>query len=203
MPTPTQTTTNATAGSQALTPIDVRSSLDFDAMWKAHPLNWNPPESSPWRKKKDTANPLAALQESEPVYENQCAIKMSFALEAGGLSLNTFPKTRMESRPVERLGNKKMRGALAAEELANWMITALGKPSKLSPDKALDSVWGKRGLVFFKDFWTRANETTPQGDHIDLWNGEQLPGHPPGSDTYKATLEYFNRSKIVMCWVLK
>lgn len=44
---------------------------------------------------------------------------------------------------------------------------------------------------------------TPHGDHIDLWNGKHLPGHPPGSSTYQATLDYFGRSKSVLFWELK
>jgi Type VI secretion system (T6SS), amidase effector protein 4 len=203
MPTTTQATTNTTARSTAPAQVDVRSSVNFDAMWTAHPMNWIPAESTPWRKKKETNNPLAVLTESEPVYENQCAIKLSIALEAGGISLNTFPKARVETRPVERLNGKKMRGALAAEELSTWLNKALDKPSPLAADKALAAVQNKKGIVFFKDFWTRTNETTPQGDHIDLWNGKHLPGHPPGAAGHQATLDYFSRSKLVLFWELK
>ncbi len=34
----------------------------------------------------------------------------------------------------------------------------------------------ERGIVFFKDFWRRGNETFANrtGDHIDLWNGKRL-----------------------------
>ena len=203
MPTPTQATTNTTPASIAAANVDVRKAVNFDAMWKAHPMNWTPPEPTPWRNKKDTSNPLSAITEGMPVYENQCAVKVSIALEAGGLSLNTFPAKRIEKRPVERLDGKKMRGALAAEELATWLVKALGKPTPLAADKALASVNDKRGIVFFKDFWTRPNETTAQGDHIDLWNGKHLPGNPPGSSTYQATLDYFGRSKSVLFWELK
>jgi hypothetical protein len=34
----------------------------------------------------------------------------------------------------------------------------------------------QQGIIFFKDFWRRGNETigNRSGDHIDLWNGRRL-----------------------------
>lgn len=39
-------------------------------------------------------------------------------------------------------------------------------PSK----EAFDKIEGKRGIVFFQNYWGPGN----QGDHIDLWNGSRL-----------------------------
>lgn len=208
MPTPTQTTTNTTPASIAAANVDVRKAVNFDAMWKAHPMNWMPPESQPFRGPKKVIKtptlpglpPIETVLPGQPIYEDQCAIKMSIALDAGGLSLATFPKNRSESRFVDQLG-KKVRGALAAEELANWMIKALGKPVTFDGSIALAKVQTKRGVIFFKDFWTRPNETTPQGDHIDLWNGSTTPS--TSATAYAGENTYFTRSKSVWFWELK
>ncbi|UVL84909.1 type VI secretion system amidase effector protein Tae4 [Pseudomonas sp. B21-028] len=39
-----------------------------------------------------------------------------------------------------------------------------------------DALKGQQGVIFFKGFWRRANETTAgrSGDHVDLWNGRRL-----------------------------
>ncbi len=199
--TRTQVNTNTQANSCKVIAVNVRTCLDFDAMWKAHPMNWQPPEPAPWRH--SAKGVLAAVSEGEPVYENQCAIKMSFALEAGGLSLSSYPKNRIENRPVERLNGQKKRGALAAQELAAWLSKALAKPEELEPAAAQKLVSGKKGIVFFKDFWTRDGETTPQGDHIDLWDGKQIPGYPPGNPLHQGTLDYFARSRAIWFWEVK
>jgi hypothetical protein len=208
MPSPNQITTNRTADSIARIQVDVRSSLSFDAMWAAHPLNWNPSESQPFRGPKKIIKtptlpglpPIETVQPGEPIYEDQCAIKMSIALQAGGLSLSTFPKNRSELRYVEQLG-KKVRGALAAEELANWLTSALGKPEVFDASSALAKVKSKKGIIFFKDFWTRPRESTAQGDHMDLWNGSTTPA--TSASAYVGENTYFTRSKSVWFWELK
>jgi hypothetical protein len=32
-------------------------------------------------------------------------------------------------------------------------------------------LFGRTGIIFIKDYWHRAGETRPTGDHIDVWNG--------------------------------
>jgi Type VI secretion system (T6SS), amidase effector protein 4 len=206
MATSTSAVTNERPSSCVPASVNVRTCLNFAAMWSAHPLNWNPPESAPFRKpkpkpKKDPTNPFAALTDvpGEPIYPDQCAIKLSIALQSGGLPLATYPKARSEVRPVEQLG-RSIRGALAAEELADWLIKALGKPQSFAGSEALAKIKGKKGIVFFKDFWQRPGETTVQGDHIDLWNGTTTPNVPPAS--YEGEGTYFTRSKSVWFWEL-
>jgi hypothetical protein len=200
--------TNEKSHSCVVGSINVRSCLNFDAMWKAHPLNWSPMERTPFRqvskKNKHTgSDPFAALQDEPlppPIYSDQCAIKMSIALQDCGLSLETFPKNRSELREVFAI-KKKYRGALAAEELAIWLIKALGQPNKYPPHISKKSVEGRKGIIFFKDFWTRQNEATQQGDHIDLWNGSTMPQADPR--VLEGSLNYFDRSKEVWFWEIK
>lgn len=33
---------------------------------------------------------------------------------------------------------------------------------------------GKTGIVFFQDYWQREGETGITGDHIDLWNENEM-----------------------------
>jgi len=54
-----------------------------------------------------------------------------------------------------------------------------GLPSK--PETVTGKDWEKKisdrtGIIFFKDYWTRKNETEANrsGDHIDLWNKNTL-----------------------------
>lgn len=210
MPSPvtkTKAPSNETPQSCVQANVNVRSCLNFDVMWKAHPLNWSPPEPTPFRhapvRKSDSHNPFDILQEAPPppIYADQCAIKMSIALQEGGVSLETYPKNRSEYRDVYAI-KKKYRGALAAEELANWLIKVLGEPTKLPPNTAQTSVQGKKGIIFFKNFWQRPGEVGNQGDHIDLWDGSTTPYADPrqygnGPDNY------FRRSEVVWFWELQ
>ena len=215
MPTVRITQTRANANDTPLSckpgSVNVRSCLKFDTLWTSHPLNWSKPEPHPFRKpqtraQRDPANPFAVLtdnteQEPAPLYEDQCAIKMSIALQSAGLSLDTYPKARSEVHEVRQL-HKKVRGALAAEELAGWLVKVMGKPEQYPPDEALKKVKGRKGIVFFKDFWRRPGERENQGDHIDLWNGETTPNMPPAF--YQADPQsYFPRSKVVWFWELR
>jgi hypothetical protein len=62
---------------------------------------------------------------------------------------------------------------IRAQELANWLASpAAAMPkSTFFPAKTFPkAVSGKRGIIFFKDYWGAGN----QGDHIDLWNGTRL-----------------------------
>jgi hypothetical protein len=204
--TRTKEPTNEKPKSCVIASVNVRSCLNFEVMWKAHPLNWNPIERTPFRhaSKNKKNDPFQILREESPpppIYTDQCAIKMSIALQDGGLSLETFSKSRSEVREVFAV-KKKYRGALAAEELAAWLIKALGKPDQYSPSEASTAVTGRKGIIFFKDFWARPGETTPQGDHIDLWNGSTTPQADPRA-YQPGPLSYFDRSKTVWFWEIK
>jgi hypothetical protein len=62
---------------------------------------------------------------------------------------------------------------LRAEELANWLKSPFSPFRKVSTFQAKDGftkIQGKRGIIFFKDYYGPGNT----GDHIDLWNGRML-----------------------------
>lgn len=193
--TKTKANTNDRPSTCVPSSVNVRSCLSFDALWKEHPLNWPVPEAQPYRDKNQ-----------KPVYQDQCAIKMSIALQRGGLPLTTFKGAS------ERCGKDLPRCALRAEDLAIWLIKALGKPEIIKGgDNAADAVMGRKGIVFFKDFWTRGEPPHQEryedrsGDHLDLWNGSRLPNKAVYG-TLVATLEYghyFTQAREVWFWELK
>lgn len=68
----------------------------------------------------------------------------------------------------------KERHILAAEELAKALslgsTPGIGKVEKYTGEEGFSKIKGRRGIVFFKNFWG----TGLQGDHIDLWNGWRM-----------------------------
>jgi hypothetical protein len=104
-------------------------------------------------------------------YNNQCAIRMSVCLNGEG-TITVNKKTYSE--PTCKHGH-----ARGAESLANWLShrNRLGAPKKYHDAKAAKvTISGKKGLIFFKDCFTRDGEITARGDHIDLWDGYDTIG---------------------------
>lgn len=97
-------------------------------------------------------------------WTNQCAIRMSITLNAEG-SITVDKKTYTEPK----CSHGHARGA---ESLANWLWKRHLKRPKIYKDgaKAKQDVASKKGIIFFKDCFTRAGSTSQTGDHIDLWN---------------------------------
>lgn len=205
MATTSNGSTNSVIQSCLQTNTDVRSCLKFQSLWDSHPLNWTPEENHPFRTPSGTPT-----NNPPPLYENQCSIKLSISLIDGGLSLDTYPKSRSEVREAFGKG-KKYRGALAAEELASWLSRALGNPTLLNPNEAYGKIKGKTGIVFFKDFWARSIREQElrsySGDHIDLWNGRAMPGSVWASVAEAIHTDpnqsYFLRSKSISFWEIR
>jgi len=106
-------------------------------------------------------------------FENQCAIKVGYALAACGVKFESFRGPRCT---LESVKNRGM--VLRAEELAAWLRTRpfAGCPYPLpyTGQSFKLGLQGRTGIVFFKDYWLRAGEKVPTGDHIDLWNRDRL-----------------------------
>jgi hypothetical protein len=104
--------------------------------------------------------------------ENQCATRLSVALQGGGVSFKTYPG-----------GKKPPCGILVAQELADWLSG--GNPHRFkgegTTEKFPGSEWrqkvdGRTGIIFFQDYWKRSTDKggATTGDHIDLWNKNTL-----------------------------
>lgn len=114
----------------------------------------------------------------DKIYDDQCAIKLGTALAKSGVSFDKFPGPRCMANPPKNNGM-----VLRAEELATWLKS---RPFKDCPAVRIlttgkgfqTALHGQTGIIFFKDYWYRKNngkeETSPTGDHIDLWRRDRL-----------------------------
>lgn len=109
-------------------------------------------------------------------FSDQCAIRLGAALAKNGVkTTNLVTKGRHCWQHETSEGH-----ILAAEELANGLarfpIGGVQRKIELATDSFQKEIAGKKGIIFFKDFWTRDGESfrNRSGDHIDLWNGSRL-----------------------------
>lgn len=69
---------------------------------------------------------------------------------------------------------------IRAQELADALdaasIPGLRKTEKVTPSTFDDELNGRKGIVFFKDYWSRDGDTQPTGDHIDVWDRHRVSG---------------------------
>ncbi|MES2591587.1 MAG: type VI secretion system amidase effector protein Tae4 [Bacteroidota bacterium] len=122
-------------------------------------------------------------------FPNQCAIRMGVALLGAGFTSSSFTglaKCWLKHSPKH---------ILRAQELADWVGRQRVSFGKVQVYKKKDNITsaqftGKKGIVFFKDFW--GNPMV--GDHIDLWDGISMKA---GSS------DYFSRAAEVWFWELK
>jgi hypothetical protein len=93
---------------------------------------------------------------------NQCAIRMSLALNGEGAI-----KITKQTYSEPKCAHGHARGA---ESLANHLSAKLGRP-KIYTDGATAkrAIAGDSGIIFFKDCFIRPGESVQLGDHIDLW----------------------------------
>ncbi len=106
---------------------------------------------------------------------NQCAVRMSVALERSGFSLNAFDPARRVHRGRSRC-LLSIQHVLGANELARYLKTIWGEPEKFrgrSKNTAKESLAGRQGVIYFNNCFRRAGQASKRGDHIDLWSGKK------------------------------
>jgi len=134
--------------------------IRFETIWN------NYPKADPCVDKK-TGKPPAG-------YDNQCAIRVGYALEMSGVSFKSFNGARC---PVS---TRTSGLAASAQGLADWLKTRpfRGCPPVESYDgKAIfDKIEDRTGIIFLADYWQRPGESgkARSGDHIDLWDGSRM-----------------------------
>lgn len=148
---------------------------NFSRLWNSYPSNQTP---------CDDQKPDGTLR-----WTNQCAIRMSTTLNAEGTI-----KVNRGTYSEPKCSHGHARGA---ESLANWLWKHhLGRPTIYSSAATAKSQLAtKKGIIFFKDCFTRTGETAQRGDHIDLWDGTRAAK----TKTYN---DPGNRSKQVWFWEL-
>lgn len=118
-----------------------------------------------WSNHRNVKGEDALLDKKQ--YQNQCAINVYAALQRSGMNVKTFSGTLswQEGKP---------KYAIRAQELADWLarpkILLDAKLEKFTGKSVFEKINGKRGIVFFQNYWGSGN----QGDHIDLWSGHRL-----------------------------
>jgi hypothetical protein len=142
---------------------------------------------------------------SEQSFANYCAINMSECLHRSAIQIGGIKANKCWSHT----GPKHV---LLAQDLANGLKTAtppgFAQMVKVNPARFQDELKGKTGVIFFKDYWQRGNETfeNRSGDHIDLWNQTRLTGRPMW---LREINEFFgaqsdlNKSKEIWFWEVK
>ena len=105
----------------------------------------------------------------EQDWANQCAIRMSLALNGEG-SIQVNSKTYRE--PKCRHGH-----ASGAESLANWLWRQLSRPQIFVDGAGAKArLADRQGIIFFKNCFTRPGQRRQLGDHIDLWDKGDTKG---------------------------
>jgi len=129
----------------------------FDDLWD------NYPSKSP--KHKDP--------NGNDIFSDHCAINLSEALIKSGMKLDGYKGTKCWGKCPLGSGSH----ALRAQELATYLKDVKKLPvNVLTGANFEENVADKTGIIFFKDYWQRSGETgdTRTGDHIDLWNKNEL-----------------------------
>ena len=119
---------------------------------------------------------------AEKTFTNQCAIRMSVALEKSGVDTSSFDIMHPNRRCYPGFKHAP-RHILDAQELANRIRSKKKVFGIVEVHKKVTSkdFKGRKGIVFIQNGWGPT-------DHIDIWNGAALKGGFPS---------YFARGKEV------
>ncbi len=80
--------------------------------------------------------------------------------------------------------------------MAGWLKASsfswMGKLEKINPKSFQTDMHGRTGIIFFKDYWQRGNDSfeNRSGDHIDLSNKDEITS---SSMFTRNILEFFGR----------
>jgi len=166
----------------------------FNELWKSFP------EKNLIRARCQNKQP-----KSSSPFGNYCAINLSDALIKTGVST-------VGAKVKKCWGHGGMKHILLAEEMAGWLKNShfswLGKLEQIDPISFQDDLDGRTGIIFFKDYWQRGNESLSNrsGDHIDLWNKDEITS---SSMFTRNILEFFgrvsdlNKSREIWFWEIK
>lgn len=109
-----------------------------------------------------------------PGYDNQCAIRLGYAMEKSGVSFASYHGARCP------FASKNGGMVASAQGLANWLKTRPfpGCPiyEKYTGKDVFEKINGRTGIIFLANYWQRDSDKgeARTGDHIDLWNGSSM-----------------------------
>jgi hypothetical protein len=138
---------------------------------------------------------------------NQCAVRMSVALERCGFSLDAFqPQNRVHRN--RRSCQLTVPHVLGAEELASYLRQMWGGPEQFrggTLQNAQTSLQFRRGIIYFNNCFRRGSGGPMVGDHIDLWTGTQYYNqiiHVGAGGDARAGTSLFDRADAVSFFLL-
>lgn len=144
----------------------------FKDLWHGHPINHS--VTTPCIAPKDLKNIEGTpVKKGYPVYANQCAIRMGVALKRAGVTHSQLGGVTTcgahLAEDMHFINATQLASALAGANLPGFaprQVYAGPAAAKYYPE-----LFGRTGVVFFKDYWRRHGENEVTGDHIDVWNG--------------------------------
>jgi hypothetical protein len=166
----------------------------FDNLWKNYP-----------DKEKIMTQCRNKQKNSNDPFDNYCAIMLSECFIQSGIDLSLYEVSKCWSH----IGKKHI---LRAEDLARGLKkhppAGFGALENIRPDSFQSTLSGKTGVIFFKDYWQRGNESfnSRSGDHIDLWNKNEITS---SGMFLRSILEFLgrvsdlNKSKEIWFWEVK
>lgn len=112
-------------------------------------------------------------------FPNQCAIRLGISLRRCGIDTSKIPGATHCWYHAKNEGHI-IRAEELAIGLAKFPISGMQEVIKIEPKNFDSSISGKKGIIFFKDYWQRTANGKKEifhnrsGDHIDLWNISRL-----------------------------
>jgi hypothetical protein len=149
----------------------------------------------------------------EDTFDNHCAINVSDSLAKSGVSTASFKGTKCWNCP-----RKNGTHIVRAQDLADWLkkrpFPGCGKTLSSVGSKFKSDFAGKKGIIFFRDYWQRSNEKGTQdrtGDHVDLWDDGTLAGSGAVGSFFRVTIGFhwdgwlsdLELAKEVLLWEIK
>jgi hypothetical protein len=143
----------------------------FRDLWYRHPANNSTtyPCVAPYGL---TNMEGTSVLRGNPVFGNQCAIRMGVCLKNAGVAPGSLRLTTCSVHAADEM--HIIRADDLARGLAGSSIEGIGKVQRITGTEAshfYKQIYGRTGIIYVKDYWKRHGETTATGDHIDVWNG--------------------------------
>jgi len=113
-------------------------------------------------------------------FPNQCAIRVGVSLTKCGVKTTNIPGVTHCWHGHPKSEGHVIRAEELAEGLSKIKLAGLKPVEKLNPQTYSDEISGKKGIIFFKDYWERTTSGNKEafrnrsGDHIDIWNGSRI-----------------------------
>lgn len=111
----------------------------------------------------------------DDTYDNQCAIQLGVCLQRAGVSLATYTGVFCN---YSKGAHKTEKHPIRATEMANWLskryLAGFPAAQTVTGQDWISKVKGRKGIIFFKNYWVPEGGKYPTGSHIDLWNGTML-----------------------------